>query len=86
MGVNSSISIPATISGRAYTPIGVVGYSIINASSSGTRYTYCTVTRCRLSGDSVKATIVNRSTAGAAKVLLTVDVLYIAGFQGIGQI
>ena len=86
MGVNSSISIPATISGRAYTPIGVVGYSIINASSSGTRYTYCTVTRCRLSDDSVKATIVNRSTAGAAKVLLTVDVLYIAGFQGIGQI
>lgn len=78
--VNSSISISATKTG--YTPIGVLGYSVINASSNGANYSNCVVTRVRVSGSTVNMTIKN-SGASTARVHVYVDVLYISATQGI---
>ena len=58
------------------TPIGICGYYLVNASSSGTRSQYCTVLEFMFSGTTCSYKISNSTTVGAAKVQLRVYPLY----------
>ena len=58
-----------------YTPIGIVGFDIDNASSSGVNVASCVVLACRISGTNIVWQIKNNATA-AAKIMLKANVLY----------
>ena len=66
-------SISATESGK--TCIGVVGYSITNATSSGSNGGNCAMAHAYLDGDTLRVRVRNTASA-AAKVKVTLKVLY----------
>ena len=68
-----SFSVTATKSG--YTPIGVVGWRVDNASSSGGQGSYCFLYRCYLASNAVQFFCRNTSS-NQAKVKFTAYVLY----------
>ena len=68
---NGSLSVAKT----GYTPIGVVGYHLQNASSSGANNTLCAMHSCYLSGSSCYWVV--RNTGGSnAKIKVTATILY----------
>ena len=64
-----------SISKTGYTPIGLVGWEIANASSSGTNRTKCFLFRYYISGNTLYYSIGNYSTS-SAKVRLYAQILY----------
>lgn len=58
-----------------YTPVGVVGWRITNATTSGTRADYLRAYVLSLSGTTLDVGVRNGSSS-AAKVKITVDILY----------
>lgn len=77
---NTSVSFSVANSG--WTPIGIMGWSITNATNSGAGAYYTVPVRIRISGSNCVATIRNNGSS-AAKVKLTVDVLYVSNAQGV---
>lgn len=67
-------NIDATLTG--YTPVGVVGYEVSNASSSGVGSSFAFVYCCRMNGTDVQIGWRNTNSS-ASKVKVTVWVLYI---------
>ena len=65
-----------------YTPIGVVGYVIANATSSGTGGGNCALTQARIVNSNAVFSIKNVSSS-AAKVRVIANILYIASIQGV---
>lgn len=65
-----------------YTPIGVVGYVIANATSSGTGGGNCALTQARIVNSDAVFSIKNVSSS-AAKVRVIANILYIASIQGV---
>lgn len=66
-----------TVTKSGYTPVAVVGFSVVNGSSSGSNGAYCFPSKLYISGNTVEYRIQNRKTQ-AAVVKLTVYVLYTA--------
>ena len=79
-GGNYNESISKTITKTGYTPIGVIGYAIVNASSSGTRATYCFPTRIRLATTTTVGITVRNTSSSDAKIRIYFDVLYVAPY------
>ena len=65
----------AVTSITGYTPIGVIGWAVGNASSSGVGASYISVYQAYLAGDHVNFYVRNHSSS-AVKVKLTATVLY----------
>ena len=59
-----------------YTPVGIVGVDLSNASSSGTGVNHCSLLQYQLSGSTVDWQIRNTSTTAAIKISIQVFVLY----------
>ena len=66
-----------TVTKSGYTPVAVVGFSVVNGSSSGSNGAYCFPSKLYIRGNTVEYRIQNRRTQ-AAVVKLTVYVLYTA--------
>ena len=66
-----------------YTPIGVIGFLIANATSSGSNSTICELFQCRLVNGSFTCSIRNISSSLNAKVRVIANILYIASTQGV---
>lgn len=79
-----TITIDASKSG--YTPIGVLGYDISNASSSGANSSYISVYEARISGSNVSISVRNNHSSAAAKIKVAATVLYTPSTQGIDSI
>ena len=73
-------SVSATKS--SYTPIGVVGYVIANATSSGTGGGNCVLTQARIVNSNAVFSIKNVSSS-AVKVRVIANILYISSTQGV---
>lgn len=58
-----------------YTPIGIVGFDLDNASSSGANVASCVILACRINGSNILWQIRNNATS-AAKIMLKANVLY----------
>ncbi len=70
-----------------YTPVGVVGHRVQNASSGGANSSLCRVYRVQLSGTTVTMNLRNTSTTASAKIELLVDILFIKdGFVSISDL
>lgn len=69
---NTTVSVAKT----GYQPIAVVGFRLANASSGGTRNTYCSQHTIYISGNNVTFTIRNNDTGNAAKIMVYADILY----------
>lgn len=65
-----------SVSKTGYTPIGIVGMYLENATSSGTLNTYCMLHSFYLSGTTAYW-IVRNFNSGAAKIKVTATILYI---------
>lgn len=81
---NISISKTSTASGTitptaytGYTPIGVIGYDLNNASSSGQNLTTCVPLAIYFSSGTVSYQIRNNSSANTAKIKVIARVLYV---------
>lgn len=85
---NLSISSENNTSGNVscaragYTPIGVIGYDISNASSSGGYMSHCVMIAVKISGSTVYYQIRNNASK-TAKIKCTFWVLYVANAQGV---
>lgn len=66
-----------SVSKAGYKPIGIVGYSASNGTSSGSGRTNVTYPKMYLSGENVTVVTKNESTSVAIKVRCTVYVLYV---------
>ena len=74
---NSSGSADINVSKSGYTPLCVVGFDIVNASSSGSGDIYCYPIRMFYNSSSGKAVVkIGSRRSEAAKVKCTVHVLY----------
>lgn len=71
--VNQNITIEKT----GYTPIGIVGFRVTNASSSGSNATFCYVGACFLINETT-ARVMTKNANGnnSAKVKIVVWVMY----------
>lgn len=65
------------VSRAGYTPIGVVGWRIGNATTNGARCSYISVYAVSLSGASASVNVRNHNTSNSAKIKISLDVLYI---------
>ena len=65
-----------SVSKTGYTPIGIVGMHLENATSGGTLNTYCMLHSFYLSGTTAYW-IVRNTNSGAAKIKVTATILYI---------
>lgn len=65
-----------SIAREGATPIGISGFYLANASSSGARSQYCTVLNFSFSGTTCSYKISNDTTIGDAKVQLRVYPIY----------
>lgn len=74
-GVSGSQTVSAAKSG--YTPVGVIGYQISNATSGGTNVAPCFPYTFEIADNNIKFNIRNTSSS-ASKLKITFDVLYIA--------
>lgn len=81
-GNSQNTSVSFSVASSGWTPIGILGWSFTNATSSGAGAYYVVPVRIRISGNNVVATIRNNSSSNA-KVKLTVDVLYVSNAQGV---
>lgn len=64
-----------SIAKSGYTPLGVIGFSVVNASSSGTASNNAATAFCYLDGSTCKMRVRNVGTA-TMKVKLGVQILY----------
>lgn len=77
ISANGTAGASFTITKNGYTAIGIVGWQLENASSSGARYTFCRLYSTYISSQSTAYVhLRNRYTAGGAKVKVTIQVLY----------
>ena len=78
VGASTYTSTPITLdaSRTGYTPIGIVGYNISNATNGGARCSFISVYQMDLTGTTVTVNLRNHNS-GAAKIKVTVYVLYI---------
>ena len=79
ISANSSVDIDVTVTKTGYTAIGIVGITVVDASSSGTRYGYCHENRQYLSGSPptyARVTLRNHYPNGSSKVKVTFVILY----------
>lgn len=81
---NISISKSSTASGditptayTGYTPIGVIGYNLNSASSSGANLTNCVPLEIYFSSGTVSYQIKNNNSSSAAKIKVVARVLYV---------
>jgi hypothetical protein len=66
----------ANIPMTGYTPMGVVGTNIRDASQSGTGRTWCAFSTARVKGIQLDFLIRNHSSVNAARIRYEIDVLY----------
>lgn len=66
-----------SVAKTGYTPIGIVGVHLENATSGGTYNTYCFTHSFYLSGSTAYFTLRNIHASTNAKVKLSVTVLYV---------
>ena len=66
----------ANIPMTGYTPMGVVGTNIRDASQSGTGRTWCAFSTARVKGIQLDFLIRNHSSANVVKIKYEIDVLY----------
>lgn len=71
----STVTISAALDG--YTPIGIVGLTIVNASSSGAYSSFCFPYMFFLNEDGEAEIHLRNTYSSAAKVLVTAYVLYV---------
>lgn len=75
-GPGNTGNLDITVSKSGYNAIGVVGFYITNATSSGQNSTWCTMLYCmRTSNSNVRVRVCNVGTS-TAKVKITVYVLF----------
>lgn len=65
------------VSLTGYTPIGIVGFDLSNASSNPANLTKCNVIACKISGSNAYFQIVNTASS-QAKIKIAATVLYLA--------
>jgi hypothetical protein len=66
----------ANIPMTGFTPMGVVGTNIRDASQNGTGRTWCAFSNARVTGIQLDFLIRNHSSANAARIKYEIDVLY----------
>lgn len=66
-----------SVAKTGYKPIGIVGYSASNGSTSGNGRTYVAYPKMYLSGSSVTVVTKNASTSSSIKVRCTVYIMYV---------
>lgn len=71
----STITISAALAG--YTPVGIVGLTVVNASSSGAYSSFCFPYMFFLNDDGEAEIHLRNTYSSAAKVLVTAYVLYV---------
>lgn len=79
ISANSSKDIDVTVTKTGYTAIGIVGITVVNASSDGIRADYCHESREYLFGTPVstaRVTLRNHYPNGSSKVKVTFVILY----------
>lgn len=65
-----------SVAKSGYTPIGVVGFHLQNASTGGSNNTTCAEHSCYLSGSTCYWIVRNTSTSATAKIKVTATILY----------
>ena len=75
VAASSSEDTTVSVAKTGYTPLGIVGWNFANATSSGTGRSLVYLTKLYLSGTTATISVRN-STTTAAKVKLTIFVLY----------
>ena len=79
ISANSSTDIDVTVTKTGYTAIGIVGITVVNASSGGIRADYCHENRQYLSGtptSTARVSLRNHYPNGSSKVKVTFVILY----------
>lgn len=71
----ATVTISAALSG--YTPVGIVGMTVVNASSSGAYSSFCFPYMFFLNEDDEAEIHLRNTYSSAAKVLVTAYVLYV---------
>lgn len=76
IAAGSATTLTIDVSRSGYTPLGVVGVQIANASSSGTRYQYCHEYGWYFSSTNTIIALRNYYPNAAAKIKASVHILY----------